>query len=173
MRVLDWLKNDIVANGLLCEEYIALVNNAKSKKQLFDICADANGVSFLCEMRDKGHGLPYYVIQEEFGNYINGKYIAEYEKGYTSAIYCGSNGDIEVETTLACFLGCHGRVYLRPYSVTRICVDCNCYLEVECPANARLTIEYYGEGSTIKVIESPDIPEMPEGKGNIKLKKMS
>ena len=51
-----------MANGLLCEEYAERVRNAKSKKQLFDICADANGVSFLAEMRQKEHPLAYETI---------------------------------------------------------------------------------------------------------------
>ena len=47
MKTLDWLNNEIIGNGLLCAEYTERVRNAKSKKQLFDVCADANGVSFI------------------------------------------------------------------------------------------------------------------------------
>ena len=66
MKTLDWIRNEIMANGLLCEEYTERVRNAKSKKQLFEICCDANGARFLPEMRAKGYPLDYDVIHEEF-----------------------------------------------------------------------------------------------------------
>ena len=113
MKTMNWLKNEIMANGLLCAEYAERVRNAKSKKRLFDIVCDANGVSWLPEMRAKGFPLEYQTIHEEFGRYVNGKCKPEYESpitggSYSSALYCQYNEvkDIVVDTTLACFLSC-------------------------------------------------------------------
>lgn len=158
---MDWLKNEIMANGLLCSEYAERVRNAKSKKQLFDACADANGVSFLAEMREKGHPLAYETIGEDFSRYINGKYKPSFSTPlggeYTSAIYCQANDvkDIVVDTTLACFLSCINEVWIQQFNVARIVVDSNCFLKVHCPHNSKAVIEVYGEGE-VEIVEGLD-----------------
>lgn len=169
MKTLDWIRQEIMANGLLCEEYTERVRNAKSKKQLFEICCDANGARFLPEMRAKGYPLDYDVIHEEFGRYINGQYKPEFESpsglaSYTSAIYCQHNDvkDIVVDTTIACFLACDNEVWISPFNIARICVDANCHLKIHCPQNASLVVEYWGDD---------DIIEIVEGKDRIKIKK--
>ena len=161
MKTTDWLKNEIMANGLLCSEYAERVRNAKSKKQLFDACADANGVSFLAEMREKGHPLAYEIIWEDFSRYINGKYKPSFSTPlggeYTSAIYCQANDvkDIVVDTTLACFLSCINEVWIQQFNVARIVVDSNCFLKVHCPHNSKAVIEVYGEGE-VEIVEGLD-----------------
>lgn len=157
MKTLDWLNNEIIANGLLCDEYIKKVRCARSKKQLFEICADANGVSFLMEMREKGFPLDYETIWEDFERYINGKYKPEFETdngSYTSAIYCQANEvkDINVDTTVAAFLSCINEVHIEPFLVTKLVVDQNCALRVFCPDSSRAYIDVYGEGE-VDIIE--------------------
>ena len=161
MKTLNWLKNEIMANGLLCSEYAERVRHAKSKKQLFDICADANGISFLPEMEDKGIPLSYETVWEDFGRYINGKYKPAFSAPlggeYTSAIYCQANDvkDIVVDTTLACFLSCINKVYIQPFNVTRLVVDQNSAIKVYCPQNSKAVIEVYGDGE-VEVAEGAD-----------------
>lgn len=160
MKTLDWLNNEIIANGLLCDEYIKKVRCARSKKQLFEICADANGVSFLMEMRDKGFPLEYTTIWEDFERYINGKYKPEFETdngSYSSAIYCQANDvkDINIDTTVAAFLSCINEVYIEPFLVTKLLVDQNSALNIYCPDNSRAYIDVYGEGE-VYVMEGED-----------------
>lgn len=157
MKTLDWLNNNIIGRGLLCDEYIEKVRSAKSKKQLFEICADSNGVSFLAEMRAKGCPLPYETIWEDFERYINGKYKPEFEEGYTSSIYCQANDakDIIVDTTVVCFLSCINEVHIKPFNITRIVVDQNCVLKIFCPPNTKATIEVYGDGE-VYIMEGID-----------------
>jgi hypothetical protein len=163
MKTLDWLRQEIMANGLLCEEYAERVRNAKSKKQLFEICCDANGVSFLPEMTAKGYSLDYELIWAEFDRYINGKYKPEFESpltgdSYTSAIYCQYNDvkDIVVDTTLSCFLACDNEVWIRPFNIARICVDANCHLKIHCPQSSSLVVEYWGDDDMIEIAEGED-----------------
>lgn len=161
MKTLNWLKNEIMANGLLCSEYAERVRHAKSKKQLFDICADANGVSFLPEMEDKGFPLPYETVWEDFGRYINGKYKPAFSAPlggeYTSAIYCQAHDvkDIVVDTTLACFLSCINEVWIQQFNVARIVVDTKCFLKLHCPANSKCVVEIYGDGE-VEVVEGEE-----------------
>jgi hypothetical protein len=161
MKTLDWIRNEIIGNGLLCAEYAEKVRNAKSKKQLFDICADANGASFLPEMRAKGYPLPYEVVWDEFGRYINGNYKPVFSTPlggeYTSAIYCQANDvkDIVVDTTLACFLSCMNEVWIQQFNVARIVVDENCFLKLHCPANSKCVVEIYG-GGEVAVVEGEE-----------------
>lgn len=161
MKVLDYISN-IEASGLLCEEYAERVRNAKSKKRLFDLVCDANGVSWLPEMRAKGFPLEYQTIHEEFGRYINGKCKPEYESpvtggSYSSALYCQHNDvkDIVVDTTLACFLSCINEVWIQPFNVARIVVDEECFLKLHCPENAKCVVEIYGKGE-VAVVEGAD-----------------
>ena len=167
MKTLDWIQKDIIGNGLLCDEYTEKVRKAKSKKQLFDICADANGISFLAEMRSKGFPLNYETIWGDFGKYINGKYKPTYSTPlggqYSSSIYCQANDvkDIVVDTTACCFLACINEVWIQQFNVAKIVVDQNCYLKIHCPQNARAVIDVYGAGEVVIV----------EGEDRIKIRK--
>lgn len=161
MKTLDWLNNDIIGNGLLCEEYTERVRESISKKQLFEVCADANGVSFLAEMRAKGYPLDYEIIREDFRRYINGNYKPVFKAPlggeYTSAIYCQTDDvvNIVVDTTLACFLSCINKVYIQPFNVARLVVDQNSAIKVYCPQNAKAVIEVYGDGE-VEIAEGAD-----------------
>ena len=160
MKVLDYI-SEIEASGLLCEEYAERVRSAKSKKRLFDIVCDANGVSWLPELREKGFPIDYSIAHEEFGRYINGKCKPEFESPtggtYTSAFYCQYNevSDIVVDTTLACFLGCINDVWIAPFNVARIVLDGNTDLNLHCPDNASCVVECYGNAN-VDIIEGAD-----------------
>lgn len=135
METLKWIDR-IIEQGLLCKTYISKVLRANSKKQLFEICADANGVSFLCEMREKGYPLDYSIIKKEFGNYINGAYkpfYGEKENGYNSSIYCDYNypNEITLDTTCTCLLNCNTTIRIPRGMCGHIFIDGNCNLEID------------------------------------------
>lgn len=146
----DWI-NEVISSGNLCSHYTEKVQDAASKKRLMQLVLDANGINFLQEMQNKGKGLPYEIILNEFKNYINGKYIAEFKNekgnGYTSSIYCCyfDSDTINVNTTLVSLLGCKSKVNIAENDFVRICVDRNCEIIVNCPLNSRCIIEYWGD----------------------------
>lgn len=161
MKVLDYI-NNIAANGLLCDEYAEKIRCAKSKKRLFDIVCDVNGVNWLPELRSKGFPFDYSIAHEEFGRYINGKCKPEFESPitgeiYTSALYCQYNEvkDIVVDTTIACFLSCVNEVWIAPFNVARIVLDDQCFVKLHCPENSKCIVEVYGNGE-VEVVEGVD-----------------
>ena len=152
MKTIDWL-NNIIKDGLLCDRYITKVYEAKSKKQLFNIICDANGVSFLPEMREKGYPLEYDVIEDEFGKYINGRCCPEYTTvigKYSSALYCRYNKELLLETTIACFCGCELDITIPQYSYSTIYIDQNSKVRVHVKDNSHCKIYLWGECSVDK-----------------------
>lgn len=147
----DWL-NELEERELLCEDYSSRIAKAKSKKQLVDLGLDANGISYLCEMQQKGCALPYETILSEFKNFINGNYIFESEPSndgvtYTCELYCCYHSDdhVDVRTTAVTFLGCVVRLILTPNSVSKIYLDTNSSVEIVCPPSAKSKVYLYGD----------------------------
>ena len=70
----------------LCDKYSELWDNCKSKKQLFDLATDSNGIPYICEAMVEGWGVTPDFISEKFKTFINGRYISQHN-GYTSAMY--------------------------------------------------------------------------------------
>lgn len=155
MKTKLWLE-DIIEKGLLCGNYTDKVNDAKSKKMLFDLCCDANGCSYLCEMQAKGMPLPYEVITKEFGSYINSRYIAEYKNekgnGYTSCMYCCYDGDtINVDTTICTVLGYAGVINVVKNNYAYIVLDKNCDVKISLEDGAKAKVEYW-KGAKVEVL---------------------
>ena len=148
MKFREWL-DSVIDAGLLCGNYRNKALDAQSKINLMDLCLDANGASYLCETQSKGFALPYETITKEFKSYINGRYIAEYKNdkgnGYDSCIYCCYGSDIQITTTITTLLGCNSKVYIQDWDFVHIYADTNCNLEIVCPLNARVMIDYWGD----------------------------
>lgn len=164
MTFKDWI-SDVISNGTLCGNYTAMTQGAGSKLALMRIVLDANGINWLQEMDAKGQPLPYETITSEFGNYINGKYMAEFRnekgRGYTSSLYCCSMDDIHVKTTLVSILGCACDVWLEENSFVKLFVDKNCDLVIHCPCTARCIVEYW-DGAKVIVAKNCDCVEFIE-----------
>ena len=114
MKVHEWIKKMVDA-GFTCDAYTGKLNSSVSKKDIIDVCLDANGITFLCDMQAKGFPLPYENILREYGAYINGRYKAVYkdENGkqlYTSCMYIGVDTSIVVDTTVTVLFDCKGVV---------------------------------------------------------------
>lgn len=142
--------------GLLCGVYTDKVNDAKSKKQLIDICFDANGINFLCEMQEKGMPLPYETICREFAPFINGRYVAEYRNekghGYTSKLYCCyDEPEIVVDTTVCAILGYKGTIVVEKNNYAKIYIDKNCDVKIKLSEYAKANVEYW-KGAKVEVL---------------------
>lgn len=155
MRFQEWI-NEIISSGLLCGAYTAKVDEAKSKARLMDLCLDANGASWLCEMDAKGMPLPYDTILNEFKPYLNGRYVGKFynksgKLGYTSSIYCcfSDYDSIDIQTTLTTFLGCKSEIWVSGNDFVRIYADKNCELVVYCPPTSRCIVEYWNGAKII------------------------
>jgi hypothetical protein len=127
MTFKEWL-NIILDRGLICERYLPLVDAARSRKQYMDIALDVNGMAFLCDMREKGYGLPYDVMCDEFKAYLNGRYIhtkSALLRGYTSSMYCRVEvpSEITINTTLTGIFGCSCSVHVPANTYCQLIVD--------------------------------------------------
>ena len=85
---------------VICDRYAERWDNAGSKKGLMDLALSAQGADFVCDGVAKGWGISSGEIVKRFGKYINGRYVYEDESGYSSVMYCGYEGSIDVESTL-------------------------------------------------------------------------
>ena len=157
MKTRDWL-NTIMNEGLLCGAYTDKVNEAKSKKQLADICLDANGINFLCEMQEMGMPLPYETLCKEFAPFINGNYTAEFRNekshGYTSKMYCCYNEpEIFVDTTVCTILGYNGTIVVEKNNYAKIYIDKNCNVKIRLEDYAKANVEYW-KGAKVEVVNN-------------------
>lgn len=152
----EWFA-DIVENGLICEEYKNKIFKRRSKLNIIQTVLDANGVSFLQEMNEKGFGLPYEVIMKQFKSYINGRYKAEFSKGdrifYTSRLYCCYQEGVLIDSTVTTLLGCKCDITIEDYDFVKIYLDSNCDVRINCPKNARCLVEYWGKAK-IEIVNS-------------------
>ena len=123
--------NQIISKNLLCDEYKELLLRVGSKKQLFDLLSDCNGVSFFCEMQSRGIDTPYGLIYEYLGKYINGQYKPRHELNendercgsYTSAIYVSYANDIVADTTLLSVLNCKCNIIVPKNKMCTMHID--------------------------------------------------
>ena len=149
MTFREWI-NNLMSVGLLCGDYTDRVNSAFSKRQLADIGLDANGISYICRMAQKGYPIPYETLLKEFKSFINGNYIYESkpnDRGYTykTEMYVCYKGDINVRTTAIAILGSKVMLKVKDFSVTDIHVDKNSDIEIECPLSSRCRVYLYGD----------------------------
>lgn len=163
MKTLDWIEKETIATGLLCEEFTNKVHSAGSKKQLFEIWCSVNGASWLQEMHDKGVSVPYEIIEEDWGRYINGKHKPEFKRegakyGYTSCIYFryAENDSLEMDTTVASFFDCKIDLFIPKNRVAQIFVDVKSKIRIHCHPTARIVVDYWGSDDTIEIIEGKD-----------------
>lgn len=93
----------------LCEKYSELWDNCKSKKQLFDLATDSNGIPYICEAMVEGWGVTPEFISKNFKTFINGRYISQHN-GYTSAMYVEKFfiEPLEANTTNLIVMACEG-----------------------------------------------------------------
>lgn len=159
----EWIRKIVDADEL-CASYYKKVTRAMSNKQLVDIAMDSNGMSYLCEMEQRGLALPYQIIMSRFSPFINGKYISEHTTKdgdtYTSAIYCCYNDDIIADTTLLTVLGVEANISVSKNNSCDIYVDKNSKITVTCPIGSCAVVHYWCK-------------EEPEYSGNVEFIRMT
>lgn len=129
----------IISDGLLCEEYQKKLSASHSKKKIFELISDSNGISYFQELGAKGKDIPYELIQDFFKPYINGLYKPVfhvelndgYSGYYTSAVYCGYDGNILVDTTQISILNCHCKIIVPKGKYVSVYIDENSSVDME------------------------------------------
>lgn len=110
--------------GNVCERYRGMLASAVGRRGLIDVMLTAEGAEFMANQSEWGVGVPYDVLRNEFGRYINGKYVYEDESGYTSECYVGAGfGVVPLRCTQTMFLGYVGEVHIGEGEFRRIVVD--------------------------------------------------
>lgn len=138
----------------VCDGYRERLKGASTLKDVMDILMDANGIEWLCfqsqflklDSRD--------VLLRLAPAFINGRHVASYvnEKGngYTTAIFVGEKGekarDVEVDSTIACFMRMSAHVYIRKNSFVRIYADKDSAITLHLAKDARCEVNVGGNG---------------------------
>jgi hypothetical protein len=137
----------------ICGRYAALWDNAKSKKVLVDLGLSVQGMDTVCDSIAKGWGISTDEIRRRFGSYINGRYIHEDEAGYTSVIYCGYEGSIDIETSLLMLVDCDVVLTIPDWHVCDIYATGKVSLSIV--GGGRVRLIAYGDAGDV-VVESVD-----------------
>ena len=135
----------------LCDKYSELWDNCKSKKQLFDLATDSNGIPYICKSMVEGWGVTPEFISEKFKTFVNGRYISQHN-GYTSAMYVEKFfiEPIVVSTTNVIVIACEGAIEVPENTV------CNLFVvesDVAVLGNGVCYVKTYGD-NTIKYDET-------------------
>ena len=158
------LKRNAVMLGL-CGKYKAEWDEAKGKKDLVDMALDANGVEFMAKSVAEGWGLSKDYILDNFGDYVNGKYVRD-KDGYTSEIYVGYGGDILQRATLNLFVRCNTSILVPEGSVCKIYVCGVSNVRINCAGKCYVyvyggynDVKYSGD-VTVEEFAKPDEPNI-------------
>lgn len=73
---------------------------------MIDLALDANGMQWTAEAVAKGELSPA-TISNDFKPFLNGRYIRQAD-GYTSALFCDFDGELNITTTCALIVDCRG-----------------------------------------------------------------
>lgn len=150
MTFKEWL-NIVLDKGLICERYLPAVGAAHSRKQFMDVVLDVNGMTFLCEMRERGYGLPYDVICNEFKAYLNGRYIhtkSALIRGYTASMYCRieAPSEITINTTLTGIFGCSCSIHVPASTYCQLIVDGSSVVNITVGSGGKCYVDLWRGG---------------------------
>lgn len=137
---------EYIENSTMCAEYKKKLLSAHSKREMFDIMSDINGLAFLCGM-ESGYVLPYELMTEKFGGFLNGRYIANRD-GYTSKVYCCycDTEPIEADTALIGIFGCGDvTVNVGDNAICRLYLDRNSRATVNVGEGAICICNFIGD----------------------------
>ena len=137
---------EYITKSAMCAEYKEKLLSAHSKREMFDIMSDINGLAFLCGM-EGGFELPYELMTEKFGGFLNGAYVAERD-GYTSKIYCCycDTEPIEADTSLIGIFGCGDvTVNVPDNAICRLYIDRNSSVTVNTGEGSICICNYAGD----------------------------
>lgn len=138
---------------VICDRYAEKWDSAGSKRGLMDLALSSQGADFVCDGIAKGWGISADEIRRRFGKYINGRYVYEDESGYSSVMYCGYEGSIDVENTLVVLIDSDVVLSVPDWHV------CDVYasgkVSISVVGGGRVRLIAYGDAGDV-VVESID-----------------
>ena len=138
---------DAAKSRNLCDKYSELWDGCNTKKQLFDLATDSNGIPYICKSMVEGWGVTPEFISEKFKTFINGRYISQHN-GYTSSMYVEKFfiEPLVVSTTNVIVIACEGVIEVPENTICNIfIVDSDVFVS----GNGVCYVKAYGE-NTIK-----------------------
>ncbi len=149
---------DIIAlairEGDVCDGYKERLNEASTLKEVMDIAMDVNGMEWLCFQSQYSYFDFRDALLHLAPSFINGKHTASYMNdkgnGYTTSLYVGDKDvkrtDVEVDSTIACFLRMSADVYIRKNNFVRIYADKDTSITLHLDKNAKCEVNVSGNG---------------------------
>ena len=131
----------------LCDKYSELWDGCNTKKQLFDLATDSNGIPYICKSMVEVWGVTPEFISEKFKTFVNGRYISQHN-GYTSSMYVEKFfiEPLVVSTTNVIVIACEGVIEVPENTI------CNIFIvdsDVVVSGTGVCYVKAYGE-NTIK-----------------------
>lgn len=93
-----------------CAKYRRLFDAAETKQDYMNIALTPQGADVVLDGIQFKWGLSAKFIEENFADYINGKYVYNNPSGYTSEMYCNYWGDIQARTSMLVLINHSGTV---------------------------------------------------------------
>lgn len=140
-------------NEGICDRYAVLWDGCGSKKGLMDLALTSQGIDFVCDGIAKGWGISVEEIERRFGRYINGAYVHEDDGGYSSVMYCGYEGSIDVGTTLVVLIDSDVVLSIPDWLVCDIYASGK--VSISIVGGGRVRLIAYGDAGDV-VVESMD-----------------
>lgn len=137
----------------ICDRYAESWDRAGSKRVLMDLALSAQGADFVCDGIAKGWGISSCEIVKRFGKYINGRYVYGDASGYSSVMYCGYEGSIDVETTLVVLIDSDVVLSVPDWHVCDVYASGSVSLSIV--GGGRVRLIAYGDAGDV-VVESVD-----------------
>jgi len=161
MNELLELKKKAKALGL-CKDYTDRWNKCESKEDLIHTVLDSNGVEFLCDGVEFKWGLTHDFIAENFADFINGNYLCENPKGYSTELYCKFTGEIQARSTILVLINVNGEIYIPANAFVKIYM-CHSSVRIHNRNGGKVRIISYGRRNSIgkkweieKVVETSE-----------------
>ena len=148
MQIKDWI--DLMSrSGQVCTAYLRKLGAIETKEDIFRVLCDANGGAWLFELAAKDMRLlPIKQFMSEFADYINGKRVMQYPKGYSGKFYCRHDGEIVADTTLVYVLDCpDAQITVPKNRYPSIILSPNTHATIVMWPGARMNVETYGNAS--------------------------
>lgn len=137
----------------VCAEFAERLDGCVSNRELFDLAGDIQAAYFLVQSVSEGWGPDASYIRDRFSHYLNGRYVSSHVtrggNGYTSAVYCGYEGEVEAEQDVYVLIGCGMRLRVRPGTVCRVFADAATRLSVTAGQGSVVTVTSWNEGNVV------------------------
>lgn len=149
----NYYKNALL-NGL-CSDFKGMWQSAmKDNSKLFDLAMHQQSLPHMCTYAYKGEGLSRGYIEEQFGDYINGKRTAidvdGVEGNYKTDIYVGYTAHLTPSSDIITFMWCN--IPLLQFEATRakkLYIACESEIHITCDGFNNIIIMLFDKSKVV------------------------